>query len=344
MSTNLFFPDNRGRYNRVMQLSNNIGAIKALSAKSYDTMKQEAEEIDTLCKDLMKQHGAKTLKEYAESIANTLPDDEKNRVLNLLKALDDTDVFLTNASAVLGGVLGAAGGLRFASGSTKMLIEILSEGIFRAEFARGFRLFVRGELREGTRVMRGVARWARNHYEYLGELAPAARSARAVRVLKVFNSVLEFVAKWAFVLDIAVLFIQFEVEQEQRTQLRSAIHDFFCQRFSVQMQFDQFTATSGLYTQLRGFVQTKSILEKTAMPQTAKDEAVTALGDGFMNTYNDNMAKITDDKIWQECEDYDKLDTEVYKADDPDLAEVKRFLEEQSKKNPEDIKDKTTSS
>lgn len=56
------------------------------------------------------------------------------------------------------------------------------------------------------------------------------------------------------------------------------------------------------------------------------------------------MAKITDDKIWQECEDYDKLDTEVYKADDPDLAEVKRFLEEQSKKNPEDIKDKTTSS
>lgn len=101
-----------------MQLSNNIGAIKALSAKSYDTMKQEAEEIDTLCKDLMKQHGAKTLKEYAESIANTLPDDEKNRVLNLLKALDDTDVFLTNASAVLGGVLGAAGGLRFASGSS----------------------------------------------------------------------------------------------------------------------------------------------------------------------------------------------------------------------------------
>lgn len=190
--------------------------------------------------------------------------------------------------------------------AAKMLIEILSEGIFRAEFARGFRLFVRGELREGTRVMRGVARWARNHYEYLGELAPAARSARAVRVLKVFNSVLEFVAKWAFVLDIAVLFIQFEVEQEQRTQLRryfgaclqdlsafvmlnyfSAIHDFFCQRFSVQMQFDQFTATSGLYTQLRGFVQTKSILEKTAMPQTAKDEAVTALGDGFMNTYND---------------------------------------------------------
>lgn len=68
--------------------------------------------------------------------------------------------------------------------------------------------------------MRGVARWARNHYEYLGELAPAARSARAVRVLKVFNSVLEFVAEWAFVLDIAVLFIQFNVEQEQRTQLR----------------------------------------------------------------------------------------------------------------------------
>lgn len=57
-----------------------------------------------------------------------------------------------------------------------------------------------------------------------------------------------------------------------------------------------------------------------------------------------NMAKITDDKIWHECEDYDKLDTEVYKTDDPDLAEVKRFLEEQSKKDPDDIKDKTSSS
>ena len=101
-----------------------------------------------------------------------------------------------------------------------MLIEILSEGMFRAEFARGFSLLVSGSIAEGTRVMRGVARWARNHYEYLGELAPATRSARAVRVLRVFNTVLEFVAKWAFVLDIVVLFLQYKVEEEQRDKLR----------------------------------------------------------------------------------------------------------------------------
>ena len=48
------------------------------------------------------------------------------------------------------------------------------------------------------------------------------------------------------------------------------------------------------------------------------------------------MDTITDDTVWKECEDYDKLDTEVYKSADPDLTEVKRWLDEQSKKNPED--------
>lgn len=101
-----------------------------------------------------------------------------------------------------------------------MLIEILSEGMFRAAFAHGFHLFVTGAVKEGTRVMRGAARWARNHYEYLGELAPAAHTARAVRVLRVFNTVLAFIAKWAFILDIVVLFVQYRIEEQQRTELR----------------------------------------------------------------------------------------------------------------------------
>lgn len=77
----------------------------------------------------------------------------------------------------------------------KKLIEILFEGIFCAEFARGFRLFVTGQVEEGTRIMRSIALWARNHYEYLGELAPAVRSARVIKILRVFNTVLEFIAK-----------------------------------------------------------------------------------------------------------------------------------------------------
>lgn len=99
-----------------MQLSNNIGVIKGLSAQSYDTMKQEADHIDSECQEMIKKHGAKTLKEYAESIAKTLPDAEKRAVLKLLEALQDTDVFLAHSSGVLMGVLGAAGGgLRFIS-------------------------------------------------------------------------------------------------------------------------------------------------------------------------------------------------------------------------------------
>ena len=107
--------------------------------------------------------------------------------------------------------------------TAKKLIEILSEGMFRAEFARGFRFFVTGSVKEGTKVMRGVSKRARNHYEYLGELAPAARAARAVRVLRVFNTVLEFIAKWAFILDLAVLFLQFHIEEQQRVELRKYV-------------------------------------------------------------------------------------------------------------------------
>ena len=317
-----------------MQLSNNIGTIKGLSSQTYDSIKREADRIDVACKKLMTDHGAKTLKEYAESIANTFPDEEKNRILNLLKAFEDTDVFLSNASTVLTGVLATAGGLRFVSGSSKLLIEVLSEGIFRAEFARGFHLFVTGEIKEGTRIMQGVTRWARQHYEYLGELAPAARSARAIRVLRVFNSVLEFIAKWAFIIDIAVLFVQYAAEEEQRTQLRKATHDFFCQRFNLQTQFDQFRTTQVLYTRLSGFIETKKVLESTPhMDQTAKDQAVAALGDGLMTSYENDMKAITDDVVWRECEGYDKLDTDVYTAEDPNLEEVKRWLKEQETKS-----------
>ena len=104
-----------------------------------------------------------------------------------------------------------------------MLIEILSEGVFRADFARGFCLFVTGSVKEGTRVMRSVTKWARNHYEYLGELAPAARPARAVRVLGVFNTVLDFIAKWTFIADIVVLFLQHNIEEQQRAELRKYV-------------------------------------------------------------------------------------------------------------------------
>lgn len=73
--------------------------------------------------------------------------------------------------------------------------------------------------------MRGVARWARQHYQFLGELT--SKTARAVRVLRIFNTVLEFVAKWAFVLDIAVVFTQFTVEVAQREQMiKQAIRSY----------------------------------------------------------------------------------------------------------------------
>ncbi|KAK0628234.1 hypothetical protein B0T17DRAFT_652141 [Bombardia bombarda] len=159
---------------------------------------------------------------------------------------------------------------------------------------------------------------------YLGELAPAARSARAIGVLHVFNSVLEFIAKWAFVIDIAVLFVQYAAEEEQRDQLRKATHDFFCQRFSLQTRFDQFKTTGTLYTSLSGFIKTKGILESTpGMDQTTTDTAVAALGDSFMTTCEN-----------REYEVYDKLDTDIYKAEDPNLEEVKRWLKEQETKSP----------
>ena len=48
------------------------------------------------------------------------------------------------------------------------------------------------------------------------------------------------------------------------------------------------------------------------------------------------MLKITDDSVWAECAVYD---ANAWKDEDPDKAEVLRWLEEQSKKNPEEIKD-----
>jgi len=82
---------------------------------------------------------------------------------------------------------------------------------------------VGGEVKEGVRVMRGVARWAKIHYEFGAE---AGRVAKAARVLRVFNTALEFVAKWAFIVDIVVLFVQYEVEEQQRDELRKYVGTF----------------------------------------------------------------------------------------------------------------------
>lgn len=65
----------------------------------------------------MKKSGFKTIQELSDSIAATLPDSERDQYLNLMKALQDTDVFLGNASSVLTCVLGIAGGLRFFTGN-----------------------------------------------------------------------------------------------------------------------------------------------------------------------------------------------------------------------------------
>ena len=102
-----------------MQLSNNIGTIKGLSAQTYDQISKAEGHIDTIRDEMMTKHGFKTLKEYADSIAATLPDQERDQYLNLIKTLQDSDVFLAKASSVLTCVLGTAGGLRFFSGSSK---------------------------------------------------------------------------------------------------------------------------------------------------------------------------------------------------------------------------------
>ena len=66
--------------------------------------------------------------------------------------------------------------------------------------------------------MPGVAKWAEFHHEHFGE--GAVRSTRVVRVLRIFNTVLEYVAAAALVVDIAALIIQFKNEEQQRTKLR----------------------------------------------------------------------------------------------------------------------------
>lgn len=48
------------------------------------------------------------------------------------------------------------------------------------------------------------------------------------------------------------------------------------------------------------------------------------------------MKKITDDSVWAECAVYD---ANAWKDEDPDKSEVLRWLEEQSNKDPEEIKD-----
>ena len=49
-----------------------------------------------------------------------------------------------------------------------------------------------------------------------------------------------------------------------------------------------------------------------------------------------DMKKITDDSVWAECAVYD---ANAWKDEDPDKSEVLRWLEEQSNKDPEEIKD-----
>ncbi|KAG7006582.1 hypothetical protein G7Y79_00014g037570 [Physcia stellaris] len=316
MSSNLFFPDNRGRYDRVQQLSNNIGTVKGLCAQSYTRISTQAGHIDEIRDKMMKKSGFKTIQELSDSIAATLPDSERDQYLNLMKALQDTDVFLGNASSVLTCVLGIAGGLRFFTGNARLVISVCGEGIFRAEFARGFKLFATGQLQEGTRVMRGVARWARQHYQFLGELT--SKTARAVRVLRIFNTVLEFVAKWA------------------------AIHDFFCDRFSVQMQFDQFKQTEALYTAWYAMASSYDTVnsdddDNIGLTPEQKAKILNKQGQTYMNDHEKNLASITDAVVWEECATYDRLTAGVYHGDDPNLAEVQRFLAEQAQKNPDEI-------
>jgi hypothetical protein len=114
-------------------------------------------------------------------MANTPPDDGMKAMLSVLKSFEDTGVFLYKALGMLGGILGAAGGLRwFAWGTSKIytphpgirsrrnkilmvltgtiariLMKVLSEDIFRAEYNRVFTLFVTDSVREGAQLMSG---------------------------------------------------------------------------------------------------------------------------------------------------------------------------------------------
>lgn len=114
-------------------------------------------------------------------MAKTPPDDGMKAVLSVLKSFEDTGVFLYKALGMLGGILGAAGGLRwFAWGTSKIYTphqgirfeeeqdpdgtdwhhsqdfdKVLSEDIFRAEYDRVFTLFVTGSVREGAQLMSG---------------------------------------------------------------------------------------------------------------------------------------------------------------------------------------------
>jgi hypothetical protein len=112
-----FQSDNQGRYNRVMQLSNNIGIIKGFCAQTYEQISKSEDHIDIIRDQLMKQHGFKTLDEYAQSIANTLPDEDRKRLNHLLQTFKDADKLFAKASSILMAVMGSAGSLLFVSGT-----------------------------------------------------------------------------------------------------------------------------------------------------------------------------------------------------------------------------------
>ncbi|RYO92487.1 hypothetical protein DL766_007900 [Monosporascus sp. MC13-8B] len=318
----IIYPDNQNRANRVQQLAVNIGSIQSEANDSLDrvdtAIKHQLKTVD----DILKLEGFTSVEQLNAKIQGMMTPEQRatyeEQVKHIRNQNEITDKILEASTAVsfIAGVTGLA---------AAPVARILSTGALAAGadlFGRGFRAMLNGE-EAGLAMMRAAFRTFRA-LRIGGEVSEtAAKVARLVRTAAAVLSIL------GVVLDGIVLIYSAIEGAKQKDELQKAIRELCARRFQTKQLEDQLFATETYCSQVSAFLITYNVLKQQGQSEASIKIIMDALLKNVVENLTQDLAKITEDKIWGQVGDIDKQSNVAWTDDDPSHEWVKAFIESQ---------------
>ncbi|KAI1496372.1 hypothetical protein F5X99DRAFT_400597 [Biscogniauxia marginata] len=309
MSVDLLYPDNRNRGNRVKQLVTQISTIQNDARLNKSTVSDQLKVIESKFQDVLQAHGLQSIDELRKKLMESMPEDVKNKYLDLVKYYEDDVANDSQIIDVIGLVIMVAGGTAL----TAKMVEFVTSGkivtamnyIIRALIALTKDVEAAQQLiRLGSAIVKSLS----TEIE-LGETA-----MKSLKFVKAAGTVITVLGVF---IDAVILIIAAIKGAEQRQELEDAINDLAYRRVTAQ----GIALMGDVYAQYISsmYVMVVKMKRKSDIADVV-DEACDDLKKGLKNV---NLETVLD-----ALKKLDDSDSTTWTDKDPSKEAIKRWWED----------------
>ncbi|KAK5997588.1 hypothetical protein PT974_02951 [Cladobotryum mycophilum] len=309
MSIDLLYPDNKDRGRRVNQLVTQIIGIQSNMEinknVSSDQLKTSEEKVDAVLEKLQ----LKSTKELQEKLAQTLPEDVKQKYLDLVSVFEKDVADDTQIIDIVGLILSSAGVVSV----TTVAIEFVTTG----KLAAGINCLLRA-LIYASKDIEAAEKFLKMGITIVESLSKEVEvGEKALKVMRFVKTAGTVIAVIGVFIDAIIIVIAAIKGAEQRKDLQDAIHDLSFRRLTARAITDM----GAIYSQFISALYDGVIDMKYGDDPTNKIKEV-------CSDIKNKLDKLTFDHVYTEVTDLDKKEPSSWTDEDPSETSLKSWWDD----------------